>query len=103
MIGVKPGRDVAPTGAVLNRVPDAGLAAARLEAVAVAVGRPCHARVDVTVAHGPRVFDRDGHFLIDEIVAVVRVPPGAATADNRARAALLIMHAEAVGVLSVAL
>src|SRR5690606_22498380 len=92
---------IAPSDAVADDVTDAGLAAADLEAVAV----PCSpgARMDVAVAHGPTVLDEDGHFLRDEIPTIVGVPPRAATAKYRGFAFGLIMHAEPVGVFTVAL
>src|SRR4051812_43309044 len=80
-----------------------GFAAACLEAVSVARRRLACPTVAVAVTDRPAVLDHHGYLLGDQVVAVVGIEPGAAAANDRARAAHLIVHAEAVGVLSVAL
>ena len=103
MVRVEARRDVLPGQVVAHDVAHAGLAAAHLEAVAVARRRPRRPRIDVAVAHRPAVLDDDRHLLADQVEAVVGVPPGAAAAVDRGRPGLLVVVAEAVGVLPVAL
>src|SRR6266511_3292702 len=103
MVGVEAGGLVLPGHVVLNQVPHAGLAAAHLEAVAVPRRRVERAVVGVAVAHRPRALDGDGDLLVDEVVAVVRVPPGPAAPDDGRGARRLVVDPETVCVLSLAL
>src|SRR5450432_1787966 len=99
MIGIEAGGNILPSQIVPDHVPHARLAAARLESVAVAIRGARGARVDVPVAHGPGVFDDDWELLVDQIVAVVRVPPRAAASHDRGRTSSLVVHAKAIGIL----
>src|SRR5262252_5594772 len=96
MVRVEARRLVLPGHVVLDDVPDARLAAADLEPVAVAARAAAH-------PGGEAPLDGDRDLLRDEVVAVVRVVPRPAAADHRARSAGLVVDAEAVAVLAVAL
>src|SRR3982750_2786731 len=96
MVGVKARRLVLPRDVVPNDVPDAGQAAADFESVAVPVAA-------AAVRYREAPLDGDRNLLRDEVVSVVRVVPRPAAADDRARPAGLVMDAESVAVLAVAL
>ena len=103
MVGIEPRRLVLPGNVVLDQVPDAFRAAPHLEAVSVSRRRiegPVHR---VAIAHRPGILDGDGDLLVDQIVTVVGVPPRPAAPDDRGGARRLIVDAEAVGVLPLAL
>src|SRR5450631_4247112 len=103
MVGVKARRLVLPGNVVLNDVPDAGLAAAHLEAVAVSGRRHSRSAVAEAVHDRPAVLDQDRNLLRDQVIAVVGVDPRPAAADDGAGPGHLVVNAEAISVLAVAL
>src|SRR5450432_226245 len=103
MVGVEPRRLVLPGDVVLDEVPDAGLAAPHLETVPISRRRAERAVHGVPIAERPRVLDGDRNLLVDQIVAVIGVPPRSAAPDDRGGARRLVVDAEAVGVLSLTL
>ena len=103
VVGIEPAGLVSPGNIVLNEVPDAVLAAPHLEAVAISVCGPAGTVVGVPTAKGPRVFNGDRNLLVNQIIAIVRVPPRAAAPDDRGGTAGLVVNTEAVGILPVAL
>ena len=103
VVGVEPGRFVLPGDAVPDDVPYAVFAAADLEAVTVSrrgFGGPV---VGESRTHGKTIVNNDRKLLGDKIVPVVGVPPGAAALEPRSIAGFLVMDAEPVAVLPVAL
>ena len=98
MVGIKSVCLIFPGDAVRDGVPDAGLAAADLEAVAIPSRGGTLIRVPS--AHGPGVFDEDRRFVAEEVITIVRVPPSAATPDRGADGPAPAVDTEAVGILS---
>ena len=103
VVGIEPARFVPPGNIVLDEVPDAGLAAPHLEAVAISRRWPVGTVFGEPIAKGPGVFNGDRNFLVDEVVTIVRVPPSPAAPDDRAGAGGLAVDTEAVGILPFAL
>ena len=106
VVRVKARSLVFPGGAELDGMtPAAEGAFAHLDAVTVAVLRVSKSVIAVAVPHRIAVLQHHGEFLVDEVEAVVAVPPGAAPDELRgiALARLLVMRAEAVGIFAVAL
>ena len=95
---------VFPCDAVLDGVPPvAGLAAARLESVAIRIFWFAGSVGTVAVAHSPTVLDNDRKFLADKVPTVVAVPPGSTPVKLGRIARSLVMNAESVCVFAVAL
>ena len=106
VVRVKSSGLVFPGGAELDGMtPAAEGAFAHLDAVSVAVLWVSKPVIAVAVPHGVAVFQHHGEFLVNEIEAVVAVPPGTAPDElgRIALAGLLVMRAETVGVFAVAL
>ena len=106
VVRVKSSGLVFPGDAELDGVsPATERAFAHLDAVSVAVLWVSKPVIAVAVPHGVAVFQHHGEFLVNEIEAVVAVPPGTAPDElgRIALAGLLVMRAETVGVFAVAL
>src|SRR4029079_5660385 len=71
--------------------------AASLDAVAVAGRGARHGAGQISAVPGPAVLDGDGFLRVNEVEAVVAVPPGATAAKHIARAAFV--GPETVGAL----
>jgi hypothetical protein len=59
--------------------------------------------MDIAVSHGVAIFYDYGEFLSQYIITVVAIPPGATPDELGGVAIVLIMHAETVGILAIAL
>ena len=103
VICIETRRLVFPGHAVADGVAHPRLAAPRLETVAVAILRLAGAVVAVAVAHRPAVLNNHREFLANKIPAVIAVPPGTATDELCRIATLLVVHAKAVGILTISL
>jgi hypothetical protein len=103
VVGIESLIFVSPCDALSDDVPNAGLAAAHLEAGAVSVRRAGRAFIGISIAVGPAILHDDRNLLIDEIPPVVRIPPGATALEYGARSGCLVVNAEAVRILAVAL
>src|SRR6185369_7438282 len=103
MIGIEARSAILPSHVALQNVTNAGVTAARFETIAVAGRGLAGTTVAIAVLDRPAVFDQHRHLLLDQIVSVIGIEPGATAADDRAGAGHLVVHAEAVGVLTVPL
>ena len=78
-------------------------AVSHLEPVAIPVRWLACPVMDIAVSHSVAVFHDDGEFLGQHVIAVVAVPPSTAPDELGGVAIVLVMYAEAVGILAVAL